>query len=217
MSSVLLVPFSSPATGYVSGGWRGGMGNSDRSRLCALRQINLGRGPRKAAAGEFHGDHLRRFRRPRTGGAADVAGLRAARAALPAYVHRQVYARPVLRLELAQRPTRRRTGVAGNGRKTTRASAKDASKVPARRGPAGPVVSSRAATRRSRKATAALLCRPISPRCPAGRATSASASMRSSCGPCLMYGRRCGGTRRSTASRAKAGSCRSMCSADTSR
>ena len=66
--------------------------------------------------------------------------------------------------------------------------------------------SCRAATRRSRRPTATPRCRRTSRPCPAGSRPSAAASTCSSPAPSPACGKRCGGTRRSTASRARAGS-----------
>ena len=56
--------------------------------------------------------------------------------------------------------------------------------APTPRSPPRRRCSSRAATRRSRRPTATRRCRPTSPRCRAGSATSGAASTRSSCAPC---------------------------------
>jgi hypothetical protein len=70
--------------------------------------------------------------------------------------------------------------------------------------------SSQAATLRSRKPAATPPCRPTSPPCPAGNATSGAASTRSSCAPSPTCARPSSGTRPSMASRARAGSSTSI-------
>ena len=95
-----------------------------------------------------------------------------------------------------------KTSEVGEGRKESRRKAR----------PCSP-----AAIRRSRRATATPPCRPTSRPCRAGNATSGAASTRSSCAPSPACARPSNGTRRSMASRTRAGSSAFTASRSTSK